>query len=519
MYFFLDTAPSAFSAAGGYVPLVLLGFVGVFALVGLLKGLSRGFGRQLFRTFTVALSALISYFVCSGLYPKLYEQIEGKSVEDIIAMMGDVGGKIPENVVSYLSYLDVQSTASVGVMLLALFIIPFLFTAMFFVISALLYIVYGIVTFIAGMRKKGKGGLSRLFGMLVGAVQGAAVAVLWLLPVFGIFGVMNATAAALPEDNEYVSAYTEVAEPVCKSPVYTLSMKLGGQKLLDGLTAVPTADGKTVQALDEYKSILAVVDKADSLMDGEADFLALRPEDEAALDEIIAAIADDDFLLPIVTSVLRSGAALLSENLDVIGMEESDFKDVILSALDVFRTSDEDNFESDFATFTEAYYLLSDTGTLKELTKEDADASAVLSKKDEHGETVLKKCMSILNSNPRTAPIVTALTKFSVSMVSASAGLDVEVYEEFKESVNDLLEIDLTQDKETVAAEVAPVLDEALQKANIVLEPEVLDEMSGYVADFLQENAETFEGLEELSDADFNEIILTYFDAYASKLG
>ena len=90
-------------------------------------------------------------------------------------------------------------------------------------------------------------------------------------------------------------------------------------------------------------------------------------------------------------------------------------------------------------------------------------------------------------------------------------GVEVEVsYESVKESVNEVLSVkreDFTTD-EAYKTVLTATLDKALTDNGIELEEEIV---SG-IADHIDENYSDFVG--ELTDEEFNDILLEYFDAY-----
>ena len=65
------------------------GLVGLLALCGALCGLSNGISRQTIRLITIAASAVISFFICIGIYPVLFKWLEGKTVSQLIAKLGN----------------------------------------------------------------------------------------------------------------------------------------------------------------------------------------------------------------------------------------------------------------------------------------------------------------------------------------------------------------------------------------------------------------------------------------------
>ena len=121
----------------------------------------------------------------------------------------------------------------------------------------------------------------------------------------------------------------------------------------------------------------------------------------------------------------------------------------------------------------------------------------------------------MLNSNPHTQPLVTAITKLTLSSLVTEMlpeGSE-EIYENIKTGAGEVLSIDKStfETEEEFVAEVSAKLDTVLKDSGIEVEADILDEMAGYINDnydkLYQEDG-------EISDQDVNEIILSYYDAY-----
>ena len=87
-------------------------------------------------------------------------------------------------------------------------------------------------------------------------------------------------------------------------------------------------------------------------------------------------------------------------------------------------------------------------------------------------------------------------------------------YDNIKASINkDILSIkkeDYATDEEYVT-EVSCALDNTLKENNITLEKEIVDSMAQYVTD-------NYSDIDEITDEQVNDIILSYYDAYLDYL-
>jgi hypothetical protein len=199
---------------------------------------------------------------------------------------------------------------------------------------------------------------------------------------------------------------------------------------------------------------------------------------------------------------------------DVIALEmEEPFASIVDSIVSIFHTSDADNIHTDLGTIKEVFFLLSRNGVLSSF---DAGSDAMLSAltaKNQDGTTTVNQIIDTINSNERTKPIVTLITKISISVMAQQAGLDqstIDTYENVKQGLNSNV---LTIEKSSFATEeeyvsaVSDSLDQTLKENNITLEKDVVDSMAQYVSD-------NFDEVDEITDDQANDIILSYYDAY-----
>ena len=137
---------------------------------------------------------------------------------------------------------------------------------------------------------------------------------------------------------------------------------------------------------------------------------------------------------------------------------------------------------------------------------------------DETGKTVISRVVDILNKNPHMSPVVQAITDMSLMMLQNQLGMDVdnivETYENIKDGVNDVLALNpddyATPDEYVEARNEA--LDATLTENGIELEPEIVDG----IGDYIDEN---FSDVEELTDEQLSDIILSYYDVYMQNQG
>ena len=195
--------------------------------------------------------------------------------------------------------------------------------------------------------------------------------------------------------------------------------------------------------------------------------------------------------------------------------------DVILNpVISMLATSNSDNFKTDVDTVLEVYFLLSDYGVMKSFGEEGADAMSQAFTVEIEGKTVVARVVEILNSNERTGVLVKALTDMSLTILAQQLGgtdapFDVvEAYDSIKTGVQDIVKLDKESygdDIEKYEEDRNALLNETLTENNIILEADIIDG----IGDYIDEN---YGDQDELTDEEFNNIILSYYDAYKNSL-
>ena len=193
----------------------------------------------------------------------------------------------------------------------------------------------------------------------------------------------------------------------------------------------------------------------------------------------------------------------------------------------VFKDTTPDTLKGDLDTFLEIYFILSDSGVLAHFGEESGegeDVKDLFTAKNEEGKTVIQEVIDELQKNPRTAHIVTDLTKFSLKLMADSVGnalpedVDTEkLYSDVKvgmtgalDSVNDPT-LTPEEKKESVKGTISDTLIESgVMTEENKLDDDIMDSMADYVI-------ENYQGKEELTDEDINNAILHYYEAYADK--
>ena len=500
------------------IPTTMIFAVAVLATIGAFKGFRRGISRQIIRTLTIVASAVISFILSTTIYMKISEYLDGKTVADIEGFL--IGRGILTESVPWLYNFDIHTIKLIFTLPTSLIILPLIFVISFISISSAMLIVHVILCAIFGFRKRRNNFLTRLLGMALGFIQGVAVAGLILMPVIGLSSSASNYVTALKaepqkdtEDVQLIEAYDEYIRGTAENPI-TLTLGKYGINSIYTQIATVHIDGKAVDTTAEIHNIIEIISEARSL--SEADPKNLTPENEAAINRILDTVAGSDYLTDLLAGSVNALSHSYTDGHFNVSINEP-FESIIDSAVSIFHTSDSTNIHSDLDTVKNVFFILSRDGILNSFDKDSDAMLDALTARDASGETTVNRVVNTINQNERTKPLVTLLTKLSVTVMSQKAGISedaLQTYDNIKASINeDILSIkksDYSEEEEYIA-EVSTALDNTLKENNITVEKEIVDNMAKYFAD-------NYSDTHEISDDEANDIILSYYDAYLDYL-
>lgn len=518
--------------------------IGVLALIGLIKGLTRGICRQTVRSMTVICAAILAFIVVRSLIPAIRDYLDGKTVSETVSAMklsGIYESALPEETRNVVECFDSEFLSTVVSLPVMVVIAPALFVLLFVVFSALLLIVHAILCGVLGFAKRRNNIVTRLLGGVLGLVQGVAVAAILILPAAGLLtvsaeaaeqiraestaGAEESATAAVPLEGEvtdgetggetrrtFLELYDEVLKPIYDSPVITVVNKCGGDAVMSAFCTDGAGDNKT-DMREEIVAIIGVVNEASGM--GDIDMQKLTEADKAKIDALIARIERSDYLSSVMAGFIRGIAvAVDGDYLDVQG--EEPYRGIMKSGIAVFRDTSESTLHADLRTIRDVYFLMSDEDVVLSLSGAEGAMSMedALAQTDENGETVIRRVTNMLNENEHTKSLTAVLTRVSVSIMAKAygdgLGIDTEeTYENVKSGLSKISEIDKGLTDEEYTAEVASTIDTTLRDSDIDLEPEVVDEMAKYVTENYKEELNG-----ELTDEELDDIIISYYDAY-----
>ncbi len=506
----------------GYVAIGIWVIVGIFVLIGALKGRSRGIGRQAVRTVTVAGSLLLSLFLTKLLYRTLMTWLDGKTTEEIIEKIESFGLKLTDGEYGGLiKYFDTQTANYVLAIPLAIVVVPVVFVVVFGIVNLLSLIIHAILSGILGFSKRRNNWFTRLLGAILGAAQGAAVAIICFVPWVGILTTATDAVAMVQKEAPDAEAtasitesYDEYLKPLAESLPITLMDKCGAGILYDRLSTVEIYENKYKMA-EEITTVAVKLYASGERLSG-MDWQSLTEENKKEISAMLEAI-DESSYISITLSRILSAAATAYDDGAYRFTAEGHANDILADTVGIFREMNEKELVPTLAVVKDVYFTLSDENVIARLSGgSTAELKDTFTKKDENGATIITRVKDQLSSNPRTEPLIGTISRISVTVMAHSYGaeIDEETYANVTNGIKDVINIkksDYATEEEYVDA-ISDKLDTTLSENGIEVDDDILEGMAQHVAD----NYADKEG--ELSDSEIDDIILSYYDAYAEYL-
>ena len=504
----------------------------VFVLWQAFHGFRKGVVRQGIKTGLTVIAAIFAFFMSDSFADKLFSFFDEMTIEELIASI-ESAAPIEESLKGVLLNLNPDIFEYLITMLYGVILAPFVFLILFIVINLVLRLVYHILKLVLRFPNGGKL-CNRLIATGVGALHGFIVASIFLLPFITVANITDTALLAViesSEDEELCAIYENEIAKETKNPVFVVVKALGGDAVLNELATARNTD-EVFKAREEFNSIINdVAAELDSL--GELDFKNLSEENKTAINNLIEAVGDSDLLSTLVSGVLSGMAKSVEDG--YIPLEVDDlFGTFINSAVRIFESSDKTNIEGDLLVIRDVLYILSDCGAIAAM-EEGSDLSAILTS-EYGGDTVINALLARINSHDRFAPLLTAITEITIEMLIRNMPdlpdnipLTAETYQNIKAGFNDILSIQKPAVGNETAEEaykeaVFTVIDQALRENNIALEEEIVYGISDYIANpgknsqGLDINFDS-DGNGQLSDKEFNNIMLQYYDSYLKSTG
>lgn len=529
----LETTTVTGEPLGETISLAITVVAAIFVFSGLLFGLTRGMYKTAIRLITIIASAILAFFAASMISDYVHQLFIGQTVEGLVTQFWpDYMTTVPEAFRDIINSFDAVTVERLLTMVFTMLAIPLIFTLAFLALKLVTAIIYFILFAILRVGDE-KSGVSVLMGGLLGAVQGMIIAAIVLLPVSGLVTIAAESREPLISDKDPAvsenieGVYEDYIDDIIANPVLSVIRTLGEDALFDSLTTVKIGEDE-VHMSKEMTVFAEIVADGMPLTEPEFNWADLRDKDKKAMTAILSDVGEDDYTANLVAGILRGIANANGKGAINLGFEEP-FSTFLNEFISIFLTSDKDNVDADLGTFLEVYFILNDYGVLEHFSMDGESGSAAedLLVQNKDGKTVINVVIDELSENPRTQPLVTSLTKFSLKLMAQSAGNmlpdDVstdEIYDAIKEGMeNNVLSSvnDPTIPEEEKKDAVKESLNNTLIDSGVITEDTPLDdEIMDSIADHVMES---FAGKETLTNDDINNAIFSYYNKYGIPEG
>ena len=499
-----------YSKAGIIILIVFL----VFIILRMLSGMGRGIFRQLLRTGLTVGSAVLAFITADLVGNEILSTVDIGTVDGIMDYLRMVEPQLASKIGDILNAFPTESIAKIMLLPAAVVILPTVFLSIFLLVKVIAGILCALLYRIFKF-KKATDNVQRFGGALLGAVEAIIYITVILIPFTGIVGVMGESydSAIYSDDGLDADAafeYTTTYLPITENPAIKLVSDLGGDAISNHFATVKIGD-KASNLREELVPVIKfyLID----CRNGSIDFRNLGEGGKDAISKFLTAMESSPCLSDIVCCVVRGGSFLL-ENGGILELGDvpSDLTDALFAFLGGFST---EYFTEDINTLRDIYFALSDHGILAAMVEGDTDIMTLLGENHQDGSSAVSSIVTVLQSNPRTAPLVRAITDLLLSNlvtpdVDGAPKVDYDELKSDVEKVLDVKEENYASEKEYKEA-LGNVLDGTLKNHGIELEEEIVDGIAEYVAD-------NFSQVDELTDEEFNSILLHYYEAYQEYL-
>ena len=505
-------------------PLAALGIIAAVIILAIMaihafSGRKNGIYHQTVKIGLVVLAVLIAFLIadhftkaCLTLFAK-----DKMTEAELIAKFG-----IPsEGIGGLISFLGADTLAYLLATVYGVLLAPFVFFVLFILLSAVFAIVYRIVKKKLKFPECNKR-YQKILSICIGALQGFIIASVILLPFISIANIADTAASAAAEstqDEEFKSLYNEKISKKLNNPTFAVVKALGGNAMTREL-ATARYKGEKFNGKDEVdifvKEIYPQLEALKQVKFGGT----LSENDKATIDKFIGSIGRSDLTSSLIAGLLSNMAN--SSNQSELPIQGSGlFNTFISSSLKVFENADKNTVKEDLAVLKDIIFILSDTGVLEAMGA-GGDLSAALTQ-PYNETTVFRAIMDFINSNERFVPLTTALTEMSIEMlmqnVPGEVPVSAEAYSNIKSGFSGILTLTKpSAGDEAAKAEyvknVSDIIGTTFAENNINVEQNVIDGMAKQVADTEDSSSVDADGDGTLSDAEFNDIMLNYYDSY-----
>ena len=406
--------------------LIVTVVLAVIAALIVLVSVVRGMKRSLLRGGMSILVAVVSLSISI-----LLSQLVGKALVGVVLKLVDPG--TVEMVLGALPSAPEAAEALIKMLIAPLVIVP-IFLVLYLVVG-------GIVGSIVRRLEEGRSPLARknmALGALIGTVCGVLLVVVVMAPLAGYTAIadkaLDTGVLEMTEEPMLSVQEQEVVRDILNTPVLSITRKLGGQAIFDGLTSAKVA-GEKVTLSHEIGAICQLAKSGMPLTEkpvdqyGEAEF--------AIIQEQLPLVFENSSLLRVLGAEALSGMSRAwMKGETFLGMERPNFDNAMISvvvdsALGLFRDTTKDTLVNDIRGLTP---LISIAATATQLG-EGANLTDLMDALAEHADSPEIKYL-LLNAG--------------VGILAQELGLynnKDEIYDEYVEALAVLSVCELTEEE------------------------------------------------------------------------
>ncbi len=415
-----------------YVSLALVAITALIVLINLIKGLIRGFKKTIGTLAAIIISAVISaivtVFICdpgSAAMTEIMGALQGLLSD---AELSDIFGieELTESISYYVSMIAA----------------PFVFMALYAILSIIVAIIVGIVIKFIPPFKKPKAVIHRLGGLGVGIVCGLLVSAILLMPVVGVVNLAvtvgrsdSVNAEDLGED------VAEILDEASKDEIFAIYVASSGW-LFDTFASA-NYYGERIYLKDDVDVIISVVGNIGAIS---GDVESFDEEQVEALENIVDALDRSPLLKNTLAGVLSHVASKWVAGEKFMGVERIDAGDlldpIINSVLEVLATSNKDTITADMTTLVGIIDVMIDYKLLENVDDFEKILE-VLSEvpEGEDSESAIEALINVANANPRMTGLADEITQLSIRALASTLGIPMDHDERYKMLMDDIASV------------------------------------------------------------------------------
>lgn len=493
---------------------LLMGFA-AFVIFGMLIGFVRGAYRQLTHTVTFLTTAVLSFAAVKLLIGKFTEILNVETIGDVLTKIQSYTGIDMTALYNVILDLDTEGLEGFLILPATVIVAPLAFVAIFLALRVILAVVSSIIIRLFRIRRA-KGLLERFGGLCLSAVETVLFVSVFLLPVTSVAGFVNDAYAVMIEDDsksgsELSTQYDEIVMPLAKHPALDIAGRSANTLISSSFTDNPAG----LAAKDEiiYTFKICAVDLPKLL---EIDFSAISDTDKAIIDNTIDDIERSELSMNVMASLVRTFAKTYELQLEI--SEDSPFTTVFGELFAIFSDTTKQTVAEDLRIIKDLLIFMSENHIMSAVANGEDLMAVFTAKNPKTDAPVIHGLIELLKSSDRTKHIVTSITKLSLSILTDNLTADSEqlavTYENVKNDVSAILSTKQSDyvNKKAYLIALTNRLDEGLKNNGIALEKNVVRSIAEYVD-------ENLSGKTELTEEEFNDVILSYYSAHIEEFG